>query len=111
MYAKTHAKIHAVFPVFPVHIELSLAYNDSQITASFLFVDLEDLMRRKQIQPTMRRTVRYVLLLTPGEMELARRVAEAEFRSVPDFLRRHIHSRATTLINTSESTNIPSIEK
>ncbi len=44
-----------------------------------------------------RRQVRYVLLLSPTEMELFKAVAARDYRSLPDFLRAHIYERAEML--------------
>lgn len=41
-----------------------------------------------------RRSVRYTLLLTPREWEMAKQVAECEYRSLPDFFRAAIHRGA-----------------
>ena len=43
------------------------------------------------------RRTRYVLLLTPDELILAKQVAAREFRPLPDFFRRHIYERAARL--------------
>ena len=37
------------------------------------------------------RKIRYTLLLTPSELELARRLAKQEFRTLPEFFRARIH--------------------
>ncbi len=48
--------------------------------------------RRARSRP--RRSIRYVLLLTPDELNLAKKIAEHEFRPLPDFFRRHIYESA-----------------
>ncbi len=41
-----------------------------------------------------RRTVRYTLLLFPSELQLAKKRAAREFRTLPDFFRAHIYQAA-----------------
>ena len=43
------------------------------------------------------RTVRYTLLLTPMEFDLANRVAQREYRTLPDFIRTQIYKNAEAL--------------
>jgi hypothetical protein len=44
-----------------------------------------------------KRTVRYTILLSPVEYDLAKKAAEREFRTLPDFLRAVIYHRAAEL--------------
>ncbi len=41
-----------------------------------------------------RRRVRYTMLLSAAELELAKRVAAREFRTLPEFFRAHIYRSA-----------------
>jgi hypothetical protein len=51
-------------------------------------------MSRKRGPARPRRSKRYVLLLTPAELDLSKSLAEREFRPLPDFFRRHIYESA-----------------
>ncbi len=51
----------------------------------------------RRIPPNQRRSARYVLLLTAEELEMAKTIAAREFRSLPDFFRRHIYESAAVM--------------
>ncbi len=51
-------------------------------------------MREKR---SRKRTVRYTLLLTPSEFNLANHIAEQDYRSLPEFFRMQIYRSATVL--------------
>lgn len=44
-----------------------------------------------------KKRVRYTLILTPAELQLARDLAEKEFRTLPNFFRARIYHPATPI--------------
>ena len=51
-------------------------------------------MMKKKTARRRTRTVRYTLLLTPDEFDLANRIAAREYRTLPDFFRAQIYKNA-----------------
>ncbi len=54
-------------------------------------------MCRNSVSSRPPRRKRYVLLLAPDELDLAKRLAARECRSLPDFFRWHIYDSAVRL--------------